>query len=138
MASSTLFPSIYNSHFYSELPGVGLKMKHLCAEAIHNIFVGPAIDCHCIRFFVEMGVVQASMSIEQMSSTIIGIVKNEQLAAANEVPATISQSYVQGKSDIRNMVQFDDYTTAMFSIARKHKKEHGMSSFLMHYGYPYK
>jgi hypothetical protein len=131
---NSLFPSNYDSHFYTNLPGVGLKMRHLCAEAIHCIYVGPAIDCHCIRFFVEMRVIQASMNIEQMSQTIINLLKNNQMAAANEVPATISQSYLQGKNGVDSM-KYDQYVSKLFSIARKHDKEQCISGFLMHYGY---
>jgi hypothetical protein len=46
--SDTLFPKEYQSQFFPNLPGIELKMRNLCAEAIYDIVVGPAIDCHCI------------------------------------------------------------------------------------------
>ena len=62
-SGAVLFPATYNHHFF----GIGLKMRNLCAEAIYHINIGPAIDCHCIRYGVEFGIVHASMSQEHMS-----------------------------------------------------------------------
>ena len=71
ISNATLFPKEYHHGFYSSLPGIGLKMRHLCAEAIYQNPVGPAIDCHCIRFCVKMGTIHASMSLQQMSDSLV-------------------------------------------------------------------
>ena len=48
-SDSSLFPLEYSHDFFSSLPGVGLKMRHLCSETIYDTVIGPAIDCHCIH-----------------------------------------------------------------------------------------
>ena len=45
LSENTLFPDQYEHDFFSALPGVGLKMRHLCSEAIYKSIIGPAIDC---------------------------------------------------------------------------------------------
>ena len=129
-SQNTLFPKEYCSSFYSSLPGIGLKMRHLCAEAIYGSVVGPAIDCHCIRFCIEMGTVHASMNLEQMSTSLISIYRNDQLVDLNEIPATISQVLANEDSTII-------FAESLCKISKQHDFEINMKAFLMHYCRPH-
>jgi hypothetical protein len=129
-SNHTLFPSTYMSSFYSNLPGIGLKMRHLCAEAIYNVIVGPAIDCHCIRFCVEMGTVHSSMTLEQMSTCLISIYRNDQLVDLNEIPATISQI-------LANLTETEAFAESLHSVGKKHNMEINIKAFLRHYCRPH-
>ena len=128
LSTNSLFPPNYVHAFYSLLPGIGLKMRHLCAEAIHNTIVGPAIDCHCIRFGVEFGTIHASMNVEQISSFLIKIYNNSQLPGLNEIPATIAQYLTSPVSPHK-----DSFVTQILSVANKYDLEDNMKGFLFHY-----
>lgn len=129
-SNDTLFPATYSSSFYSNLPGIGLKMRHLCAEAIYNVVVGPAIDCHCIRFCVEMGTVHCSMPLEQMSTCLISIYRNDQLVDLNEIPATISQI-------LASCNETKAFVESLHCIGKKHQLDINLKAFLMHYCRPH-
>jgi hypothetical protein len=126
---STLFPKEYSESFFSALPGIGLKMRHLCAEAIYDSVVGPAIDCHCIRFCIEMGTIHASMNLKQTSDCLIAIYRNDQLVDLNELPASISQIM----SSLSATTQF---AAALLDIGKLHQLEKNMEAFLRHYSRP--
>lgn len=134
-SSDTLFPSNYDPDFFKSLPGIGLKMQHLSSETLYSAPLGPAIDCHCIRFSVEFGCVHASMNIEHMNTALTTIFKDEHYIALNEVPATISQVLTAPRITV---TPDDDKDTAPFldalmNIARLHGMGSCMSGFLSHY-----
>jgi endonuclease III len=126
----TLFPFKYSKDFFCGLPGIGLKMRHLCAEAIYEVVVGPAIDCHCIRFGVEMGTIHASMNIEQMSTCLVSLYRNDQLVSLNEIPATISQ--IMTSKGAKTM----EFAESLCSIGKQHGLYENMNAFLRHYYRP--
>jgi hypothetical protein len=128
--TSTLFPKEYSCLFFEALPGIGLKMRHLCAEAIYNVLVGPAIDCHCIRFGVEMGTIHATMNLEQMSSSLIGIYRNDQLADLNEIPASILQVL---SGSLTGTIKF---TKLLCDVGKEHDMEKNIEAYLRHYNRP--
>ena len=128
-SSSNLFPPIYSHEFFSSLPGVGLKMRHLCAEAIYSQVIGPAIDCHCIRFAVEFGLVHSCMNIEQMNSSLVSIFHQSQYVSLNEIPATLSQVLSNSKRD-DNVV---DFVSTLMDLSAGYNLEHCMQGFLSHY-----
>ena len=130
-SQSSLFPLEYSDSFYSDLPGIGLKMRHLCAEAIYDVVVGPAIDCHCIRFCVEMGTVHGAMNLTQMSECLVSIFRNDQLVDLNEIPASISQ--ILSSPAPSGTFQF---TETLHKVSDKHNMSPHMKAFLMHYRRP--
>lgn len=129
-SQDTLFPKEYRSSFFSSLPGIGLKMRHLCAEAIYGLVVGPAIDCHCIRFCIEMGTIHACMNLEQMSTSLISIYRNDQLVDLNEIPASISQL-------LSNSSRTTVFAESLCNLAKRHDLEIHMKALLMHYCRPH-
>ena len=128
---STLFPAEYSHEFYDSLPGVGLKMRHLCSETIYNSILGPAIDCHCIRFAVEMGCVHASMSVERMNDSLTSIFLPIHYVGLNEIPATISQV-------LTNPQRYDtcEFVDSLVSLAEQHGLKDHFLGFLSHYPCP--
>jgi hypothetical protein len=103
-------------------------MRHLCAEAIYDVVVGPAIDCHCIRFCVSMGTIHATMTLEQMSSALVSIYQNDQLVSLNEIPATISQ-ILSSNNNFGTAVFVD----SICHIAKQYGYELNINAFLRHY-----
>jgi hypothetical protein len=87
----TLFPRAYSDTFFRTLMGIGLKMRHLIAEKGYGINVGPAIDCHMIRFTVNVGTGYTFANIEQLSNFLLRIYRVDQMPWLNEVPASIAQ-----------------------------------------------
>ena len=126
-SSDTFFPSVYSHNFFSDLPGVGLKMRHLCSESIYADVIGPAIDCHCIRFAVEFGVVHAGMCIEQMSRSLLMIYEKSHIVSLNEIPATISQVLTNQNKDTNYFVD------AIIQLAKEHGLDSQLRGFMSHY-----
>lgn len=130
--TKTLFPPIYDHDFYSTLPGIGLKMRHLCAEGIYNTPVGPAIDCHCIRYGIEFSTIHAAMTLEQMSSCLVKLYPSRLYPALNEMPATISQFM----STQDSLVSTEEFANALLCLSDMHGFSTSMKAFLSHYPLP--
>lgn len=105
-------------------------MRNLCAEAIYNINVGPAIDCHCIRYGVEFGIVHASMSQEHMSQIMCQDFPPALYPSLNEVPATISQLLSSTETPVEDKISM---VKELFHIACSFSLEICLMSFLTHY-----
>lgn len=124
----TCFPKTFDKSFFDNLPGIGLKMTNLAAEQIYKQIMGPAIDCHCIRWSVSMGTVSAAHSVEQMSRALLHIFRLDQMPSLNEVPATISQFIHSHQND--NDCTFIE---SMLETAKKYGLRNNLIGFLSQY-----
>jgi hypothetical protein len=89
-----LFPPKYDANFLDQLQGVGPKIRHLIAEAGYHQLMGPAVDCHMIRFKCCMGSgcpLLLSGGSESFSELLKYFYQAPDFPSLNEVPASIAQ-----------------------------------------------
>jgi endonuclease III len=89
-----LFPPKYDAICFDQLQGVGPKIRHLIAEAGYHQSMGPAVDCHMIRFTCCMGSgchLLLSGGSESVSELLKKMYQATDFPSLNEVPASIAQ-----------------------------------------------
>jgi hypothetical protein len=102
-------------------------MRHLCSEAIYGTVIGPAIDCHCIRWCVEFGIVHSAMNVETMSRFIKKTYNLNQIKDINDIPASLSQLF--SKIPKRQ----EEFTKLLLDCAIVHALGYQLLGFLWHY-----
>ncbi len=122
-----LFPVSYDREFFRSLSGIGVKISNLIAEAIYGEVVGPAIDCHLLRFVVATGAVcglvlsdTARVEQEVLQCFDLALMKD-----LNEVPATVAQLLHRRKHF--------DLVTALQAVAEEFAFRDELAAFLSHY-----
>ena len=128
-SGDSCFPTLYNDEWTNNLPGIGVKMRHLLAEAGYGLNYGPALDCHMTRFVVAFCVCPAKSSDETMSCEIKEIVQDDLYPSLNEVPATIAQ--ILGVPRLR--IRSEQFIEKIKRVARDHGFLPHMLAFLRHY-----
>ena len=126
-SGDSCFPRSYVDHFFKNVYGIGLKMRHLIAEGAYGVNYGILLDRHTKRFAVELGLVPAAYNDEQMNAILVKLLPSSLYPALNEIPASISQRLQSRKWD--NVVLIRN----LGDVATKHGWGYHFTCFLRHY-----
>ena len=98
-----LLPETYDEAFFSRLYGIGPKCLSLIAEGCYNKVVGPAIDCHMIRYAICTGCACAlnAGNTDKFGEQLMTIFPANLLPCLNETPASIAQLSRMLTSELR-------------------------------------
>jgi hypothetical protein len=122
-----LFPPTYDDHFLNQLQGIGPKIRHLIAEAGYHQLIGPAVDCHMIRFTCCMGSGCPLLlnGGESFSELLKQVYLAKDFPSLNEVPASIAQ--------LLRTREHSNLITALEQVATSLDMVDELHSFTNHY-----